>query len=189
MGHRREYRLSGSHQELTITAWAEVIMETNISATSKYIIVLLLAASLMYGCAGIRPYPNSLDKNLHIRTKTESGSLFSKARAAVDIYQVDASCKAEYQGTLKLNKPSVAVGIHPDSLTYLVFKFASYSFLANSSSMISYDTLLKPRAGYNYDIKVSYIDDIYNVDIREVHLSKPASRDIERKDLSACSSF
>jgi len=165
-------------------------MGTNTSTTSKYIVGLLLVVSFMNGCAGIRPYPNSLDKNLHIRTETESGSIFSKVRATVNIYQVDTrSCKAEYQGTLKLNKPSVAVGIHPDSLTYLVFKFADYSFLANSSSTISYDTLLKPRAGYNYDIKVSYIDDIYNVDIREVHLSKPASRDIERKDLSACSSF
>jgi hypothetical protein len=164
-------------------------METNINATNKYIIGLLLAASLMVGCAGIRPYPNSLDKNMHIRTETDSGSLFSKARAAVDIYQVDSSCKVEYQGTLKLNKPSVAVGIHPDSLTYLVFKFVGYSFLANSSSTISYDTLLKTRAGYNYNIKVSYINDIYNVDIREVHLSKSASRDIERMDLSACSAF
>jgi hypothetical protein len=166
-------------------------MGTNTSTTSKYkyIVGLLLLASLMNGCAGIRPYPNSLDKNLHILTETESGSLFSKVRATVNIYQVDTNCKAEYKGTLKLNNPSVAVGIRPDSLTYLVFEFAGYSFLANSSSRISYDTMLKTRTGYNYKIKVSYIDDIYNVDIREVHLSKPASRDIERMDLSACSAF
>lgn len=147
---------------------------------------LLLAVSVLAGCSGIRSYPNTLDKNLHIRTETKSGSLFSTVRAAVNIYRVDASCKAEYLGTLELDRPSVVVGIPPGRSSYLVFTFASFSFLANSSSTIRYDTLLKPGAGYHYDIQVSYIDDIYNVVIRETHPRKSESRPIGRKDLSAC---
>lgn len=164
-------------------------METNTNVMSRYITGLLVTVSLLAGCLGIRHYPNTMDKNLHIQTKTDSGSFFSKLRAAVDIYRVDADCKTKYEGTIQLNEPSVDVGIPSHRLSYLVFVFSSSSFLASSNSTVTHDTLLKPRAGYNYDIKVSYIDDIYNVVIRETHPRKPGSRDIELKDLSACGGF
>jgi hypothetical protein len=161
-------------------------METNTNVMSRYIAGLLVTVSLLAGCLGIKPYPNSMDKNLHIQTKIDSGSFFSKVRAAVDIYRVDADCKTEYEGTIQLNDPSVDVGIPSQRLTYLVFVFSSSSFLASSSSTVTHDTLLKPRDGYKYEIKVSYIDDIYNVAIQETHPRKPGSRDIELKDLSSC---
>ena len=44
----------------------------------------LLAAGLLAGCSGIKTYPDTLPKNLHIRTET-SGSLLSKVRAAVHL--------------------------------------------------------------------------------------------------------
>ena len=123
---------------------------------------------------------------MHIRTETDSGSVFSKVRAEVDIFSVKADCTTEYQGTVKLNGPSIEVGIPSDRLSYTVFVFSNSSFLANSRSSISHATLLKPRAGYTYDIKVSYIDDIYNVAVHEAHPGKTAGREIERIDLSAC---
>jgi hypothetical protein len=161
-------------------------METNTNVMSRYITGLLVTVSLLAGCLGIKPYPNTMDKNLHIQTKTDSGSFFSRVRAAVDIYRVDADCKTEYEGTIQLNEPSVDIGIPSHRLSYLVFVFSSSSFLASSNSTVTHETLLKPRDGYNYAIKVSYIDDIYNVAIRETHPRKPGSRDIELKDLSAC---
>lgn len=164
-------------------------METNTNVMSRYITGLLVTVSLLAGCLGIRPYPNTMDKNLHIQTKTDSGSFFSKVRAAVDIYRVDADCKTKYEGTIQLNEPSVDVGIPSHRLSYLVFVFSSSSFLASSNSTVTHDTLLKPRAGYNYDIKVSYIDNMYNVAIRETHPRTSASRDIELKDLSGCGAF
>jgi len=156
---------------------------------NRHIIGLLLAFSLLAGCSGIKTYQNTPDKNLHIKTETDSGSMFSKVRAAVDIYRVGPDCKTEYEGTVQLKKPSVDVGVPSGRLSYLVFVFASSGFLSNSSSTITYNTLLKPRVGYNYDIKVSYIDDIYNVVIWETHPSKKKSREIELKDLNACDSF
>jgi hypothetical protein len=164
-------------------------MKTNINVMNRHIVGFLLTVSLLAGCLGIKPYPNTLDKNLHIQTETNTGSFFSKVRAAVDIYRVDADCKTQHEGSVQLNEPSVDVGIPSHRLSYLVFVFSTSSFLAGSSSTITHDTLLKPRAGYNYDIKVSYIDNMYNVAIRETHPRTSASRDIELKDLSGCSAF
>lgn len=149
-------------------------------------VCVALAVGLFAGCSGIRPYSNTLEKNLHIRTATKSGSIFSTVRAAVSIYRVDEQCRIEYQGTVDLDEPLVLVGIAPDRLSYLMFGFASSSFFANARSTISQETLLKPRAGYRYDITVSYKDDIYNVVVREHHPRKAASRDIELKGLDAC---
>ena len=155
----------------------------------RHIIVSLLAFSLLSGCSGIKTYPNTLANNFHVKTETDSGSMFSKVRTAVDIYRVNADCKTEYEGTVQLKDPSVEVGIPSGRLNYLVFVFASSGFLSSSSSTITYNALLKPRAGYNYDVKVSYIDDIYNVVIRETHPRKKRSREIELKDLNACETF
>jgi hypothetical protein len=150
------------------------------------IIALLLTSNFLTGCSGIKTYPNNLDKNLYITTTTESGSFFSSVNSALDIYLVNRDCSLAYQGTIKLDKASVTVGIPTDKSSYLVFSFASSSFLANSSSSISQETLLKPRKGYRYKINVSYIDDIYNVEIRETHPRKSTSREIDTVRLNTC---
>ncbi len=147
---------------------------------------VVLVVGLLVGCSGIKPYPNTLEKNLQIRTETKSGSIFSKVRSAVGIYRVDEQCRIEYQGTVNLDEPLVPVGIPADRLSYLVFAFASSSLLANARSTISQETLLKPRAGYSYLIAVSYQDDIYNVIVREDHPRKGISREIELQGLDAC---
>ena len=152
----------------------------------RHLTALILAASLSASCSSPKPYPNTLEKNLYIRTETKSGSFLSTVRTAVNVYRVDASCRAEYEGSVELNSPSVFVGIPLGRPSYLVFNFASFSFLANASSTISYATLLTPRAGYIYDVKVNYVDDMYAVIIRETHPQGPLSREIERRDLSLC---
>ncbi|MDH5512115.1 MAG: hypothetical protein OEY27_02785 [Gammaproteobacteria bacterium] len=151
--------------------------------------VLLLAAGLLAACSGIKTYPNTLDKNLNIRTDTRSKEFLGKVKADVDIYRVDANCEGEYLGTVKLGEATVAVGIPPDRPSYLVFNFASSAFFSSSSSSINYATLLKPRSGYRYDIQVSYIDNIYDVAIRETHPRRGAGREIERRPLRACKTY
>jgi hypothetical protein len=148
--------------------------------------VLLLAVALLAGCSGLKPYPSTLEPNLRIRTETKSGSVFSGVRAAVGVYRVDERCQIEYQGTVDLDKPIVSVGLPAGRPSYLVFGFASSSFLGGSRSTVSQETLLMPRAGYSYDIEASYKDDIYNVVIREVHPRTGASRAIALQHLSAC---
>lgn len=146
----------------------------------------VLAALLLAGCATAKPYTHAAKRNLHIQTRAESGSVFSSVRAALDIYRVGADCKGEYLGTVPLNAPTVEVGVPAGQPSYLVFAFASSSFLGGSKSTVTYDTLLTPRAGSAYDVEVSYVDDLYNVAIRESRPGQRARREIRQRPLNAC---
>lgn len=163
-------------------------MGTDNRVIKWHLVGLLAVIGLLVGCSGKYTYPNTLAKNLYIQTETESNSIFSSVRAALGVYRVDDQCKIEYQGTVDLDGRLVSVGIPSGRPSYLVFEFASSSFLANSRRSISYETLLLPVAGRDYDIKVSYLDDIYNVEIQESRPGDAVARNIERKDLRACSS-
>ena len=162
------------------------MMATAVNSMLRWIACFVLPACLLAGCSGVKPYPDSSRKNLHLHTRTDPGSLFSSIRAAVDIYRVDTHCQLEYQGTVDLDSPVMSIGIPVDEPSYLVFGFASSSWLANSASNISYDTLLSPHAGYDYDIEVSYLDDIYHVAILEKHPGGRTARKISQQSLSDC---
>lgn len=163
-------------------------MNRCISAVRGSAIVLVAAIALLAGCSGKFTYPNTLAKNLHIQTETESGSMFSSVRAAVGIYRVDDQCRIDYQGTVDLDDRAISVGIPTGKPSYLVFEFASSSFLANSRGSITYETLLVPVQGRDYELKVSYVDSIYNVEILELAPGNSLARKMRRKDLRTCSS-
>jgi hypothetical protein len=131
-------------------------------------------------------YQNTSDNNLYVRTDTDSGSLFSSVRAAVDIHRVTTDCTTDYEGTVQLNRPTIEIGVPPNRWSRLVFVFDSSSFWANRSGTITYDTLLKPRSGYHYQVVVTYKDGIYNVSVRETHPGSSVTREIDRRDLGAC---
>ncbi len=150
------------------------------------IVVLSLFVGLITGCSGMRPYASDYENNLLISTRTEASGFLSSVDAAVDIYRVDSDCATQYQGTVDLGKPSVAVGLPINTLSYLSFTFASSSFFANSHGTMSYDTVLGPRDGYDYDVSVSYIDNIYNVTIRERNASSGESRELLLNSLNSC---
>ena len=141
----------------------------------------LFVAGLLAGCSGIKTYPDTRPKNLRVHTAVSS------VRAALDVHRVGTSCETEYQGTVPLDSSSVEIGLPAERLSYVVFRFSSSSFLTGSSRSVRYDTLLTPRAGYNYDVTVSYVDRMYNVAIREIDSRKSSSREIERRSLKACS--
>ena len=161
-------------------------MQRRAKMMNPSLVGLLLTVSLLAGCFGIKTYPNAVDKNLYVRTATDSGSFFSRVRTAVDIHRVGTDCTTDYEGTVQLNKPSVAIGIPANRWSRLVFVFASSSFLANTRRTITYETLLQPRAGYDYAITVHYKDDIYNVSVWEAQPGTSARREIEPKTLRAC---
>src|SRR6478736_2672 len=126
------------------------------STRDSIILAVLGTATFLADCSGLKPYQNS-------------DSWFSSVRAAVDIHRLTADCRTEYEGTVQLNRLTIDVGIPLNKWSQLVFVFASSSFLANRSGSITYETLLKPRSGYQYEIKVTYRDDMYNVIVRETH--------------------
>lgn len=147
---------------------------------------LTVFAALLTACSGIKPYPDVREKNFQVRTRTDSGSIFSKVRASLDILRVDAQCRTEYEGTVDLKKASVKVGIPAERWSYLVFYFSSSGLLSNRSSTMSQATLLKPRPGYRYDAEVTYRDDTYNVVIHESRSGTGGGREIALRRLDAC---
>ena len=144
---------------------------------------LLSAAGLLSACAGMTRYPDSGEKNLYIHADASSGSAFSSVRAVLGVHAVDQRCRVTYEGSVKLDRQLIQVGIPADRLSYLVFEFASSSFLGGMRGSVTHETLLRPRPGLAYDIRVSYRDDIYNVVIRE---REPPGREISRVGLAAC---
>ena len=162
-------------------------MKSNTKRRWLLIVGLLLFTGLISSCAGLKPYPNTLKKNISIETSSKAGFL-SKVRVEVDIYSVDKKCQGTYLGTVKLQNPLEKVGLPTDEWSYMVFNFASSSFLGNSSSSINLDTLLKARSGHSYNLKVSYVDDIYNVEIFEKASRGKKSREIDLRDLQDCNS-
>jgi hypothetical protein len=153
-----------------------------------FIVLLISTANLLAGCFGSKPYPNTLDKNLHVHTVTDSGSWFSRIRAAVDIHRVGRDCALDYEGTVQLADSKIDIGIPPHRWSYLVFVFGSSSFFANRSGTITYETLLKARPNYHYEVAVRYRDDMYHVGIRETLPNQSTGREIEPVELNACRS-
>ena len=152
----------------------------------RRIVYAALVSLLFVGCSDLKTYPNTLEKNLRIQTVTRSGSVLSKVRARVDIYRVDPACRLDYEGSIGLDEPVRAVGIPTDRPSYLVFTFASSTFLGGTTSATSQEALIEPRSGYRYDVDVSYEDDIYNVVVRERSPRKNAARELALVDLRAC---
>lgn len=149
-------------------------------------LLMALAAGLAAGCAGVKTYPNALDKNLQIRSETVSGSALFRVKAALGVHRLDESCKLEFEGLVELDQPSVAVGIPTDRWSYLVFNFSGSSFLGGSSSSINRETMFRPRPGHRYDIAVSYKNDIYHVVIREIPPRGGPGREMDFRDIRVC---
>ena len=134
----------------------------------KYLLsAFVFTASVLAGCSGLKSYPNTSAKNLDIHTRTDSGSFLSSTRASLDIFSVNKACQTSYQGSVTLDKETRTIGLPAERPSYLVFRFESSSFLANSSSATSYDTLLTPLPDRQYDVDVRYLDGIYSVTILE----------------------
>jgi hypothetical protein len=152
------------------------------------LIFAICAAHLVAGCSGITPYPNGLNKNLSVRSVTDSGAWLSHVRAAVDIHHVSENCNSRYEGTVQLADALVEIGLPPDRWSYLVFVFDTASFLGNRSGTITYETLMRPASTYRYEAAVTYNNDMYNVTIREFPSSRSKSRALDRIPLTACRS-
>ena len=150
-----------------------------------YLTIVSFMVWLLAGCSGLKTYSGNLNENLRIITETDSGSVFSRVDAAVDIHEVKADCSTEYAGTVRLDNSSIDIGIPTGRSSYLVFVFESSGFFSGDSS-ITYNTLIRPRVGYRYDASVSYKDDIYNVIINEVDKASKKRRELDTRGMSAC---
>jgi hypothetical protein len=136
-------------------------------------------AALAAGCASGHRYAEAPEKNLVVRSELRD------ARAVLGVHAVDAKCKPAYEGYVDLDEPVTRVGIPPGRLSYLVFEFTTSSFWAGRRGSVTQETLLRPRPGAVYDVRVSYKDDLYEVSIRETPRGGTA-REVPLAGLAAC---
>jgi hypothetical protein len=150
-----------------------------------YPILMVGTLVLLQGCASIKQYPGTHNKNLTIRTTADSGSSFSNVSIFLDVYEVNNRCEAKFLGTAELENKKNRVGIPVGDYSLLSFRFQSSSFWQSSSGSTTFDTLLKPRKGYEYDIYARYVNGIYNVDITEYYKGRK-KRHISPRELHEC---
>jgi hypothetical protein len=153
-------------------------------AALQLAVVWLVA--LAAGCSSLKTYPNLAPENVVVRSTIESGSMLSSMRGSVHIHEVDSGCHTSYLGTVKLDRPSIALGLPAERASYLVFVFEGSSLFGGTTSSAGAGTLLKPRPGYRYEFAVSYKDSIYNVVLRESDARRGASREVPRQELKGC---
>lgn len=153
--------------------------------TRLYFTILTFTIWFITGCSALKTYDSELDNNLQITTQTDSGSIFSSLQAAVDIHEVKPDCSTEYAGTIQLDDSSNDIGIPSGRSSYLVFVFEKSGFFSAETST-TYNTLIRPRNGYQYIAEVSYQENIYNVIINEVDPGNRKSREIATRGMSAC---
>ena len=147
---------------------------------------LALASALLTACSGIKTYPDVRPRNLRIHGEASSGSIFSTVRASVHIHGVDAKCHSEYLGTVRVEERPAEVGIPAGRTSLLAVTFYSSSILSYSNSSTRYETLLTPRPGYSYDMKISYAEDIYNVVLREIDPRGSRAHELARVSPDSC---
>lgn len=144
----------------------------------------LAAAAMLAACSSVKIYPQMRPANVQIRSETSP----PQVRAEIHIHRVDASCRTQYEGTVRLDRPVVELGLPAGRTSVVAVTFSSSSMLSGSSSSVRYATLLTPRAGHHYDVKVSYRDNLYDVAIREIDPRGSSTRQLARRDPAQCKS-
>ena len=137
------------------------------------------AAALIAGCASGHRYTEAPEKNFVVRAEVR------EAHAVLGVHAVDSKCNLTYEGYVDLEEAVTRVGIPPGRLSYLVFEFTTSSFWAGRRGSITRETLLRPRPGAVYDVRVTYKDDLYEVAIRETPRGGSA-REVPLTGLAAC---
>jgi hypothetical protein len=147
--------------------------------------VVIFTICFITACSAFKTYHSDLENNLQITTQTDSGSIFSNVKAAVDIHKVNPDCSTEYAGTIELDDSSKDIGIPEGRSSYLVFVFEKSGFFSAETST-TYNTLIRPRNGYQYIAEVSYQENMYNVIINEIDPGNRTRHEIETRGLYAC---
>jgi len=126
---------------------------------------ILIISAMLTACSNVKPYDSTYKKNLYINSKTDDD-----VNAAIDIYHVNNSCKYDYKGTVTLKDGKNRIGLKENQANYLVVSFTTSSFWASSTSSMSQDMTIKPNKKYSYKLNLSYMDDIYNIELKKTHL-------------------
>ncbi len=147
-------------------------------------IVTALAITLA-GCAGgIRTFPNTLPKNMHVTTDVDGGKV--EAAVAFDIHRMKKNCETEHEGRINLENGSIGVGLPSDEPLYLDFIFVSRAGFGSPVGATRHGTLLTLKGGYEYQAHVHYKKGIYAVEIKEMRKGAGVARVLQPVPLKTC---
>jgi len=135
--------------------------------------VAALSFALAAGCTESRPYPDLPEKNLQVRTATDGG------RVILEVHSLDASCTANYEGFVTLDKPLIEVGLPSGKPTVLVFEFHRAGRSAEAPTRK--EVHLLPRPGNRYEMRVAYKESIYDFELRELDPRTGTDREIDTR--------
>ena len=138
----------------------------------------LLGALAVAGCSGLKTYSNDAPKNVRVASQLDG------ARAALHVHKVTGPCATRYEGTAKLDQPTVELGLPAGRAAFLVVAFDTSSFLGGQRGT-TVGTAFTPREGFRYELAVRYKDNLYDVGLREVD-RKGAARELPRRGLGGC---
>ena len=141
-------------------------------------LVALLGALAVAGCSGLKIYSSDAPKNVRIASRLEG------ARAVLHVHEVTGPCATRYEGTVKLDQPSVELGVPAGRSSFLVVGFDTSSILGGQRGT-TVGTVVTPRDGYRYELGVRYKDNLYDVGLREID-RKGTSRDLPRGGVGGC---
>jgi hypothetical protein len=142
----------------------------------KWLAMLLVVS----GCSGLKTYPTTAGGNLAVHTQMDAN-----VRAALHIHRIDARCRTEYVGTVRLDRPSMVLSVPAGQPSYLVVEFDTSSFLGGNRSTAA-GTLLNARPGNGYELAVKYRDSIYDVALSETDARTRQRHAMARRDLNEC---
>ena len=145
---------------------------------SAFTLAALIAALFGTGCA--TPYRSTAPENFRFTTKTDRGVL-SSVKTTLHVYRPDAECRTEYLGSVRLGSDPLALGFDVGRPVLLVFEFVTSGWLSSSTSSTRWDTVLTPQPGRAYRADVTYLDDIYDVVLKERRGSSQRERTLDRK--------
>lgn len=148
------------------------------------VLLFVFTTLLLTGClSSDQPYVYHGNDNLFLYTLLDPG-----AEANIVIYQVDDACQAHKLGVIDLNEQRTKVALEPNKLFYLVINFKTYgSFLiGDDGSLNSIETLLQTRKEESYHIKVSYLDALYDIEMKSSKVNNKKVNLLPIVPLSEC---
>lgn len=152
----------------------------------RNLFLCIFLSVVLSACASVKYYPEKTNKNVELIIEKEAGTLFSGMEAGVHLYSIDKKCELTHLGYVEIDKAKTRIGVDTGKQTYIDFVFASSGMFSNNSSM-TYGSVLKAKKGYRYQLKASYLEGIYNLEIVEKRKGKK-NRQLETYPYNQCKS-
>lgn len=147
-------------------------------------VFLLMLVSFLSACASTKVFKDQSAKNIEVIIEKDKGSIFNATEVNVEVWKLEADCKTILLGKVDNESPKYKIGLQPGKLAYINFRFFSSGMFSNDNSM-TYGSLIIPREGYNYQLKASYVEGIYNLEIFEKKPGKKTRR-LETRHYDDC---